>query len=55
MWVFLAFVVGILISDFYHKYKMIKVLEQLDKVCGTGDELWQSGVIYAMRQIEKIY
>lgn len=55
MWVFMAFMVGVLIADFYSRYKVLKVMKQLEKVCDTGDEMWQGGVKYAMDQIKKIY
>ena len=49
----ISFFIGCLVVEIVIRYKIDKLLYQLDKVCNTGDEMWTRGVIYAMDQIRK--
>lgn len=49
----LSFLIGCLVVEIITRHKIDKLLNQLDKVCNTGDEMWQNGVKYAMDQIRK--
>lgn len=46
--------IGNIVVDIFYKYKVNKLLKQLDKVSDTGDEMWGNGVKYAVEQIKKI-
>ena len=50
-----CFLIGCLVVEIITRYQMIKLIDQLNKVCETGDEMWQNGVKYAMDQIMKIF
>ena len=50
-----CFLVGCLVVKIITRYQMIKLLNQLCKVCETGDEMWQNGVKYAMDQIMEMF
>ena len=51
----LFFLIGCQVAEIVTRHKIIKLMDQLDKVCETGDEMWQNGVKYAMNQIMEMF
>ena len=51
----ISFMIGCLVVEVITRYKIIELMNKLDKVCNTGEEMWQSGVKYAMNQIMKMF
>ena len=51
----LSFMIGCMVVKIITVHKTSRLLNQLKKVCNTGDKMWQSGVKYAMDQIEKYF
>lgn len=49
----LSFFLGCLVVEIIARRKTNKLMNQLNKVCNTGDEMWELGVKYAMDQIRK--
>lgn len=49
----ISFMIGCLVVEIITRYKKIKLMNQLKKVCNTGEEMWEHGIKYAMDQIRK--
>ena len=51
----IAFLLGVAVAMCITKYKVDKLLQQLENASKAGnDEMWSHGVFYAMHQIKKM-
>lgn len=50
----LSFILGVLVADVVTRYKVNKLLNQLNKVSHTGEDSFRYGVMYSMDQIRKV-
>lgn len=50
----LFFLLGVMVTKCITEHKICELMQHLNKVSDTGDEMWQCGVIYAVEQIDKM-